>query len=247
MLSSTSGIICFQPTLFETDMKTRLLNLHDALTTGNCPLDFEFHLKRSKVTNCGELTNDIIDNFNYENKETRTQKNLCLHHCKKYFIGKTNCSNQMEVSFFCTFKGRHPYIILHKGRQNWCVIRKREVSILRNVNYILLEEKALINKLIKQNHIKACFNDKLNNKIINHFFKYIERKEKIVTVSSFLYSSIKRDSYNSLIARVLMYENFFNNRLVLIPINQCEHHWLLVAVLLLCKKIVTQDSLHNNG
>ena len=57
-------------------MKTRLLNLHDALTTGNCPLDFEFHLKRSKVTNYGELTNDIIDNFNYENKETRTQKNL---------------------------------------------------------------------------------------------------------------------------------------------------------------------------
>ena len=105
----------------------------------------------------------------------------------------------------------------------------------------------MINKLIKQNHIKACFNDKLNNKIINHFFKYIERKEKIVTVSSFFYSSIKRDSYNSLIARVLMYENFFNNRLVLIPINQCEHHWLLVAVLLLCKKIVTQDSLHNNG
>ena len=71
-------------------MKTRLLNLHDALTTGNCPLDFEFHLKRSKVTNYGELTNDIIDNFNYENKETRTQKNLCFHHCKKYFIGKTN-------------------------------------------------------------------------------------------------------------------------------------------------------------
>ena len=57
-------------------MKTRLLNLHDALTTGNCPLDFEFHPKRSKVTNCGELTNDIIDNLNYENKETRTQKNL---------------------------------------------------------------------------------------------------------------------------------------------------------------------------
>ena len=97
----------------------------------------------------------------------------------------------------------------------------------------------MINKLIKQSHIKACINDKLNNKTFNHFFKYIERKENIVTLSSFFYSSIKRDSYNSLTARVLMYENFFNNKLVLIPINQCEHHWLLVAVLLLFKTIVT--------
>ena len=44
-----------------------------------------------------------------------------------------------------------------------------------------------------------------------------------------------------------MDENFFNNELVLITINQSEHHWLLVAVLLRCKKVVIYDSLDNNG
>ena len=33
----------------ETDIKTKLLNLHDALTIENSPLDFEFHLHGSKV------------------------------------------------------------------------------------------------------------------------------------------------------------------------------------------------------
>ena len=41
--------------------------------------------------------------------------------------------------------------------------------------------------------------------------------------------------------------NIFNNKLVLIPINQCERHWLLVAVLLRCKKVVIYDSLDNNA
>ena len=44
-----------------------------------------------------------------------------------------------------------------------------------------------------------------------------------------------------------MDENIFNNKLVLIPINQCERHWLLVAVLLRCKKVVIYDSLDNNA
>ena len=44
-----------------------------------------------------------------------------------------------------------------------------------------------------------------------------------------------------------MDEYFFNNELVLITINQSEHHWLLVAVLLRCKKVVIYDSLDNNG
>ena len=78
----------------------------------------------------------------------------------------------------------------------------------------------MINTLIKQSDIKACINDKLNDEIINHFFKYLERQENIVTLSSFFYSSIERNSYNSVIAKVLMDENFFNNELVLIPINQ---------------------------
>ena len=39
---------------------------------------------------------------------------------------------------------------------------------------------------------------------------------------------------------------FVNNELVLIPHNQCEHHWLLVAVLLQYKKVVIYDSLYNN-
>ena len=63
-----------------------------------------------------------------------------------------------------------------------CHWKKRSFNI-EKCNYILLEEKAMINKLIKQSHIKACINDKLNNKIFNHFFKYIERKENIVTLS----------------------------------------------------------------
>ena len=44
-----------------------------------------------------------------------------------------------------------------------------------------------------------------------------------------------------------MDEIFFNNELVLIPINECEHHWLLAAVLLRCKKVVIYDSLDKNG
>ena len=68
----------------------------------------------------------------------------------------------------------------------------------------------------------------------------------------FFYFSIERNSCNSIIVQVLMDENFFNNKLVLIAINQCEHHCLLVAVLLVaallrCKKVVIYDSLDNNG
>ena len=103
----------------------------------------------------------------------------------------------------------------------------------------------MINTLIKQSDIKACINDKLNDEIINHFFKYLERQENIVTLSSFFYSSIEPNSYNSVIGKVLMDENIFNNELVLIPISQCEDHWLLV--LLRCKKIVIYDSLDNNA
>ena len=44
-----------------------------------------------------------------------------------------------------------------------------------------------------------------------------------------------------------MDENFFNNELVLIPLNQWEYHCLLVAGLLQCKKVVVYDSLNNNG
>ena len=45
-----------------------------------------------------------------------------------------------------------------------------------------------------------------------------------------------------------MDEFFFNNDLVLILINQCEQHWLLVAVLLQCKIVyMIYDSSNNNG
>ena len=98
----------------------------------------------------------------------------------------------------------------------------------------------MINTLIKQSDIKALTTDKLNDEIINHFFKYLERQENIVTLSSFLYSSIERDSYNSVICKVLQMDKiFFNNELV--------HNWLLVAVLLQCKKVVMYDSLDLNG
>ena len=65
-----------------------------------------------------------------------------------------------------------------------------EVSKLRTINDILLEQKAIINTLIKQSDIKTCINDKLIDEIINHFFKYLERQENIVTLSSFFSSSI---------------------------------------------------------
>ena len=113
-----------------------------------------------------------------------------------------------------------------------------EVSKLRTVNDILLGQKAMINTLIKQSDIIACINDKLNDEIISHFFKYLERQGNIATLSSFFYSSIECNSYNSVIAKVLKDENFFNNELMLIPINRCQHHWLLVAVSLWCKKVV---------
>ena len=101
----------------------------------------------------------------------------------------------------------------------------------------------MINVFVKQSNIKACTKNKLNDQIINHFFKYLERQENIVTLSSFLYSSIELNSYNSVIAKVLIDKNVFNNELVLIPINQCVHHWLLVAVLLRWNKAVIYDSL----
>ena len=56
-----------------------------------------------------------------------------------------------------------------------------EISKLRTINDILLGQKAMINTLIKKNNIKACINDKLNDEIINRFFKYLERQENIVT------------------------------------------------------------------
>ena len=54
----------------------------------------------------------------------------------------------------------------------------------------------------------------MNEEIINHFRKYHEWQENLVTLSSFFYSSIERDSNNSVIPKVLMDENFFNNELV---------------------------------
>ena len=72
----------------ETDIKTRLLNLHDALTIENSPLDFEFHLHGSKVINCSELTNDILDNFSYENKETMDGEEFVLSLSQKMFSGE---------------------------------------------------------------------------------------------------------------------------------------------------------------
>ena len=95
----------------------------------------------------------------------------------------------------------HPYIILHKGRQNWwCAIRKRCHSAIGsykigNHKWYFVGEKAMINTLSEQGDIKACINDKLNDTIINLFFKYLERQENIVTLSSFFYSSIEHDSY----------------------------------------------------
>ena len=60
-----------------------------------------------------------------------------------------------------------------------------EVSKLRTIYDILLGQKAMINTLIKQSDIKACINDKLNDEIINHFFKYLERQENIATPWSY--------------------------------------------------------------
>ena len=60
-----------------------LLNLHDKIE--NCPLDFEFYLHGSKVINCGELTNDILDNFNYENKEMMNAQEFVLSLLQKIF------------------------------------------------------------------------------------------------------------------------------------------------------------------
>ena len=60
-----------------------------------------------------------------------------------------------------------------------------EVSKLRTINDILLGQKAMINTLIKQSDIKACINDKLNDEIINHFFKYLEPQENIATPWSY--------------------------------------------------------------
>ena len=111
----------------ETDIKIRLLNLHHALTIENLPLDFEFHLHGSKVINCWELTNDILDDFNYENKEmmdaeefvhSLLQKTSKLNYldlkrcegCSSFngIVGESsilrlnlwNCTNQMEISLF---------------------------------------------------------------------------------------------------------------------------------------------------
>ena len=69
----------------ETDIKTRLLNLHEARTIENSPLDFEFHLHGSKVINCSGLTNDILDNFNYENKEMMDAEEFVLSLLQKIF------------------------------------------------------------------------------------------------------------------------------------------------------------------
>ena len=60
-----------------------------------------------------------------------------------------------------------------------------EVSKLRTINDILLGQKAMINTLIKQSDIKACINDKLNDEIVNHFFKYLEQQENIATPWSY--------------------------------------------------------------
>ena len=89
------------------------------------------------------------------------------------------------------------------------------------------DKSNFIGTLTKQSDEKTCVNDKLNDEIINHFFKYLERQENIVKLSSCFYFSTERNSYNSVIAKVLMDEHFFNNELVLIPFNQYEHHWLL--------------------
>ena len=72
-----------------------------------------------------------------------------------------------------------------------------EVTKLGTTNDILLGEKAMINTLSKQSDIKVCINDKLNGEIINLFFKYLERQENIVALSSFFYSSIEHDSYKA--------------------------------------------------
>ena len=55
-------------------------------------------------------------------------------------------------------------------------------------------------------------------KLLTFFFKYFERQENIVTLSSFFIPLS-----NMIHIRLLMYEIFFNNKLVLIPIKQCEH------------------------
>ena len=62
----------------ETDIKRNLLNLHDAFAIENCHLDFEFHLHGSEVLNCGKLTNDILDNFNNENKRMMDPEEFVL-------------------------------------------------------------------------------------------------------------------------------------------------------------------------
>ena len=69
----------------ETDIKTRLLNLHDALTIENSTLDFAFHLHSSKLIHCSELTNDILDNFNCEDKETVDAEEFVFSLLQKIF------------------------------------------------------------------------------------------------------------------------------------------------------------------
>ena len=79
---------------------------------------------------------------------------------------------------------------------------------MRTINDILMGQKPMINTLIKQSDIKAYINDKLNDEIINYFFKCLERQEKTVTLSLFFYFSIERDSCNSVIAKLLVDEIF---------------------------------------
>ena len=72
----------------EIDINTRLLNLHDALSVENSPLGFEFHLHGNKVINCGEFTNDILDNLNYKNKEMMDSEEFVLSLLQKKSLRK---------------------------------------------------------------------------------------------------------------------------------------------------------------
>ena len=97
-----------------------------------------------------------------------------------------------------------------------------EVGI-KNVLKILFENTEM--PFCQKSDIEKCIYNKLNDEIINSYFKLLEnRKTDVISFSSFLFHDLCKSKVSSLLKMYLKHEDLLEKRSILIPVNQKNQH-----------------------
>ena len=100
----------------------------------------------------------------------------------------------------------------------------------------------------QKSDIEKCISNKLNDEIIDSYFKLLERwKTDVISFRSFLFHDLCNSKSSSLLKIYLKYEHLLEKRFILFQVNHKNQHWLLIVIYPQCKVIALFDSINSTS